>query len=204
MGELSLALLVTLLGYYVTGGDTRIMIPFVNTTVDFGLFWFPFNIFIMISITNAVNLTDGLDGLASGVSLVVGVFFAFFAARLGLLGVSDFSGAVVGACLGFLIFNYYPAKVFMGDTGSLALGGAFGIISVLSGTQLFLPFVGIIYVVETLSVMIQVGYFKLTGKRFFKMAPLHHHFEILGYEEKKIFRLFTLITIVACVIMFLF
>ncbi len=180
---------------------TDIIIPFFNVTFDLGMFFIPFVIFAVVGILNAVNFTDGLDGLASGVTLIVMIFFLFACLSNGHTAMSIFGASIIGGCLGFLCYNFNPAGVFMGDTGSMALGGAVSIISVLSKTELFVVIAGMIYVIEALSVVIQVGYFKLThGKRFFKMAPIHHHFELLGYAETKIVTCFWIFTAVCVLI----
>ena len=171
--------------------------------LDFGIWYIPFMIFAVVAITNGVNLTDGLDGLASGVTVIISVFFAVVAYSLGSSDLSIFCGALVGSLLGFLKYNSYPAEVFMGDTGSLALGGAISAIAILLKMPLIILIVGIIYVAEVLSVVIQVVSFQLTGKRVFKMAPLHHHFEHTGWHETKIVSWFSIITAVFCLIGFL-
>ncbi|GAV21772.1 phospho-N-acetylmuramoyl-pentapeptide-transferase [Carboxydothermus pertinax] len=160
------------------------------------LFFFAATVFIMVGSANAVNLTDGLDGLCSSVTLIVMSFFALVSLALKEQGLFIFSMALIGGLFGFLVFNRHPAKVFMGDTGSLALGAAVAGFAVLTQTELFLPLVGIIYVVETLSVIIQVASYQLTGKRIFKMSPLHHHFELSGWSENKIVLTFTLVTLI--------
>ncbi len=182
---------------------TEVIIPFTqNKTLDLGIFYIPFIFFVIIAVVNAVNLTDGLDGLDSGVTALVVTFFAIIAWVMNskLLPIS---GAALGSLLGFLLFNSYPAKVFMGDTGSLALGGYVVAVAILLRMPLFIPIVGIIYVIEALSVVIQVGYFKLTKQRFFKMAPIHHSFEISGWPETKVVTLFYIITALFCLIGFL-
>jgi len=201
LGELLLAVFVTATAYWVLGGNTMVILPFARKTVDLGFFWFPLNIVLMLAITNAVNLTDGLDGLCSGVTAPAAAFFVYMAGTLVFEAGQVFGAALMGAVLGFLVYNFHPAKVFMGDCGSLALGGALGVMSILMGLQFYLPFVGFIYVIETLSVILQVASFKLTGKRIFKMAPLHHHFELCGYSEKGIFVLATGITVALVLIM---
>lgn len=162
----------------------------------------PFLFFVMVGTVNSVNLTDGLDGLASGVTVLVATYFVFiaYAVNKGLIPVC---GAAIGALLGFLVFNSYPAKVFMGDTGSLALGGFVASVAILTKMPIMLVIVGFVYVCESLSVMIQVGYFKLTGgKRIFKMAPIHHHFELSGLQGIKVVELFTIATAVLCLLGF--
>ena len=150
--------------------------------------------------TNAVNLTDGLDGLASTVSVLVLTFFAVLTFILKDYSLTVFSVALIAGLIGFLKFNAYPAKVFMGDTGSLAIGGAITTIAIISGNPLIIVLVGGIYVCEALSVIIQVAVFKKTGKRVFKMAPLHHHFELSGWRENQVVMLFSVITLISCVI----
>ena len=158
---------------------TEIYVPFTKGFyINLGWLYVPFLFFVMVGTVNSVNLTDGLDGLASGVTVLVATYFVFiaYAVNKGLIPVC---GAAIGALLGFLVFNSYPAKVFMGDTGSLALGGFVASVAILTKMPIMLVIVGFVYVCESLSVMIQVGYFKLTGgKRIFKMAPIHHHFEL--------------------------
>lgn len=201
-------LIVTVVFYYYihscTDLGTSIYVPFAQgMEIYLGVLYLPFLLFVMIGTVNSVNLTDGLDGLASGVTALVAVFFMIAAMMLGS-GISPVCGAVVGALLGFLLFNSYPAKVFMGDTGSLALGGFVASTAVLLKMPLFLLIVGFIYVCESLSVILQVGYFKLThGKRIFKMAPIHHHFEQCGFKETKVVALFYIITAIACLIGYL-
>ena len=158
----------------------------------------------MVGTVNAVNLTDGIDGLAASVTVPVAVFFAAVGARIGNTGVTIFAGALAGGLLGFLIYNFNPAKVFMGDTGSLFLGGMVCGMAFALDMPLILILVGIIYLCETLSVILQVTYFKLThGKRIFKMTPIHHHFELCGWKEEKIVFVFTAITLVMCVLAYL-
>lgn len=175
---------------------SSIVIPFINQEISLGIFYIPFVVVFFAAVTNAVNLTDGIDGLSSSVTIVVLLFFVLVSLAAEDKEVLFFSLTLIGSLMGFLYFNRFPAKVFMGDTGSLALGGAVGILSLLTKTELLLILVGIIYVIETLSVIIQVGYFKKTGKRVFKMAPIHHHFEALGWKETKIVRVFSLVTLI--------
>lgn len=187
-------------GYKFVG--TSISIPFADFAVDLKWIYIPFVIFYYAAITNAVNLTDGLDGLATSVSALVFTFFSILAFNMGHYSVAVFAIALVGALIGFLKFNAYKASVFMGDTGSLALGGALATIMMVLKTPLVVLIVGGIYVAETLSVVIQVTSFKLTGKRVFKMAPLHHHFEQCGWSEVKIVTVFSIITLILCIIGF--
>lgn len=190
--------------YAYTDIGTEIYVPFMRGfTVDIGVLFIPFVLCVVLGTVNAVNLTDGLDGLASGVTVLVTLFFMFIAygAESGVLPVA---GAAVGSLLGFLLFNSYPAKVFMGDTGSLALGGFIAAMAVLFKLPLFLLIVGIIYVCEAVSVLLQVGFFKLThGKRIFKMAPLHHHFEKCGYRETKVVSAFYIVTAIGVLVGFI-
>ena len=182
---------------------TEIYVPFTKGFyINLGWLYVPFLFFVMVGTVNSVNLTDGLDGLASGVTVLVATYFVFiaYAVNKGLIPVC---GAAIGALLGFLVFNSYPAKVFMGDTGSLALGGFVASVAILTKMPIMLVIVGFVYVCESLSVMIQVGYFKLTGgKRIFKMAPIHHHFELSGLQGIKVVELFTIATAVLCLLGF--
>ena len=189
---------------YTNNLNSEIIIPFLNKAVNLPLILYViFTLFVVTGTVNAVNLTDGLDGLATSITIIVSLFFAIVA-----ILVNDFSGAclslaVCGGCIGFLFFNKYPAKVFMGDTGSLFLGGAISCIAVGMKMPLILVIAGFVYLFETLSVIIQVASFKLTGKRVFKMSPIHHHFEMCGWKEKKIVLVFSLVTFGLCLIAFL-
>ena len=182
---------------------TEIYVPFTKGFyINLGWLYVPFLFFVMVGTVNSVNLTDGLDGLASGVTVLVATYFVFiaYAVNKGLIPVC---GAAIGALLGFLVFNSYPAKVFMGDTGSLALGGFVASVAILTKMPIMLVIVGFVYVCESLSVMIQVGYFKLTGgKRIFKMAPIHHHFELSGLQGIKVVELSTIANAVLCLLGF--
>ena len=179
-----------------------IVIPFTSFKLPLGVLYVPFVIFVYAAMTNAVNLTDGLDGLASTVSVLVLTFFGVLTFIIKDYSLTIFSVALIAGLIGFLKFNAYPAKVFMGDTGSLAIGGAITTIAIISGYPLLIVIVGGIYVVEALSVIIQVTSFKLTGKRVFKMAPIHHHFEQCGWNEVKVVTVFSIITVVLCIIGF--
>lgn len=181
--------------------NTQIIIPFVKTPLI--LPWWLYIVFILFVVTgtvNAVNLTDGIDGLATSITVVVALFFGIAACLFKSTSESVFAMALLGGCLGFLIFNKHPAKVFMGDTGSLFLGGAISVIAIGLGMPLILIICGFVYLFETLSVILQVASFKLTGKRIFKMSPIHHHFEMCGWREVKIVSVFTLVTLILCII----
>lgn len=186
---------------YYSGDGTSVWIPFVNINVDFGVWYIPFIAFVLLAMTNAVNLTDGLDGLATGITALVSLFFAVAAVTYGAsAGAGVFCAALAGACLGFLVYNKNPAKIFMGDTGSLALGGGLAAAAIVMHFELLLPIAGFVYVMEALSVIIQVISFKLTGKRVFKMAPIHHHFELSGLKEKQVVGIFWGLALICCII----
>ncbi len=184
--------------------ESQLIIPFIDVTIELPwIVYLLFGIFVIVGADNAVNLTDGIDGLCASVTAVIAVFFTAVytfmdsPARL-------FSAALLGGLLGFLVFNKYPARVFMGDTGSLFLGGAVCAMAFACNLPLILIPVGIIYIIETLSDIIQVAYFKAThGKRFFKMAPIHHHFEMCGWSEKKIVAVFSAVTILTCALSYI-
>ena len=182
---------------------TTIIIPFFNKEVPLGILYIPFVIVYYAGTTNAVNLTDGLDGLAATVTVLVLTFFGVVAIGMRQESIAVFSFTLAGGLLGFLRYNAYPAKVFMGDTGSLALGGAVATIALVLELPLILVIVGGIYVIETISVILQVGSYKLRGKRLFKMAPIHHHFEQEGWRETKIVTVFAVITVLLCFIGFI-
>ena len=192
----AIAFFVAYYQYSASPSATQIMIPFTDYIINLGSLYVPIMMFIIIGTVNAVNLTDGLDGLASGVTLIVSIFFMMLAISVANNDVAILAAATGGACLGFLGFNSYPAKVFMGDTGSMALGGAVVAFAVLTNSVLLIPIVGGIYFAEALSVIIQVLSFKLTGKRVFKMAPIHHHFEQCGWPETRVVFIFWIATVV--------
>lgn len=194
--QFALALFVAYYQYSVSPSATQIMVPFTDYVINLGPLYVPIMMFIIIGTVNAVNLTDGLDGLASGVTLIVSAFFMMLATTIGNSDVAILAAATGGACLGFLGFNSYPAKVFMGDTGSMALGGAVVAFAVLTNSVLLIPIVGGIYFAEAISVILQVVSFKLTGKRIFKMAPIHHHFEECGWPETRVVFIFWITTVV--------
>ena len=182
-------------------GQTQTKIPFTDINFDMGIFCIPFVMLVLLATTNSANLTDGLDGLASGVGSIVALFFAVACERIGeCSGASYICGALAGGLLGFLIYNAYPAKVFMGDTGSLFIGGMIAAAAISAGLELFIIISAFIFLFEALSVIIQVGVYKKTKKRVFKMAPLHHHFEMCGWKETKVVTVFCIITVILCVI----
>ena len=171
--------------------------------LDLGVFTIPAMFFIIIATVNGTNFTDGLDGLASSVTVMVATFFSVVAIGTNS-GIEPVTCAVVGALLGFLLFNVYPASVFMGDTGSLALGGFVAATAYMMQLPLFIVIVGFIYMIEVVSVILQVGYFKLTGgKRIFKMAPIHHHFELCGWSETRVVAVFSIVTALLCLVAFM-
>ena len=184
--------------------NTTLYIPFIGVTWDLGFFYYVIALLLLTGMVNSVNLTDGIDGLASGITLVVGIFFsvvAFFAIQAAPFApaLSLIGATLIGGTLGFLVYNFYPARVFMGDTGSLYLGGMVVGAAFLLGNPLIVVVCGIVYICETASVMLQVAYFKMThGKRLFRMAPIHHHFEQCGWSEVKIVSVFTAVTALAC------
>ncbi len=185
---------------YGPGGNTLVRIPISGQLIDFGVWYIPFGIFVLLAMVNSVNLTDGLDGLATGVTAISLVFFSLAGVTYHHVTSAPLAITMAGACLGFLIFNRYPAKIFMGDTGSLALGGGLATLAMVMDLELFLPIVGFIYVAEALSVIMQVVSFKTTGKRIFRMAPLHHHFEISGLKETRVVALFWFVTLLFSVV----
>lgn len=208
MGKIILMLVITT-AFSVSGIElglitTKLHIPFTEIHFDLGYYISFFYVFMMIGFINSVNLTDGVDGLAASVTTVVSIFFILMSMTFLEKGLAIFSAALCGALCGFLMYNINPAKMFMGDTGSLFLGGAVSALAILNGEALIIVIVGIIYLFEAISVMLQVGYFKISGgKRIFKMAPFHHHLEMCGYSENKIVILFSLITLIASAIAYL-
>nr|WP_282580176.1 phospho-N-acetylmuramoyl-pentapeptide-transferase [Natroniella sulfidigena] len=194
VGQILVALLLAVVVLGKLNLGTEVLIPFLGSTIDLGILYIPFILIVVIGTSNAVNLTDGLDGLAAGVTIIVTITYAYMTFQFGAYELAIFTTAIAGACLGFSWFNTHPAQVFMGDTGSLALGGALAAIAVLTRTQFFLLIIGGVYVIEALSVMIQVSFYKLTGRRVFKMSPIHHHFELKGWEESKIVVRFWILT----------
>ena len=212
IGQTLIAAAIAYYAYTSPHIGSSIVIPILGKEWDLGVLYIPATIFVIVGIVNSVNLTDGLDGLATGVTLIVATTFTIIlsfailalenrAGQFLLENYSNlliFSAALTGACLGFLRYNSHPAKIFMGDTGSLALGGAVAALTVLLRMPLWLPLIGGVYMAEALSVIIQVLSFKLRGKRVFKMSPLHHHFELSGLPETKVVSMFMIATAVLC------
>ena len=206
--QLAFAIATAVCSYYYLGSEQ--VIPFTDITFDMGWGYIPFTTVVIIAVVNSVNLTDGLDGLASGVTMIDAVTFMLIFAGMffgnNALSIVDtnsyngmiFCGAVAAACGAFLVFNHYPAKVFMGDTGAFALGGAVAMMGILSKMQLVLPIIGLMYVLSSVSVILQVGSYKLRKKRIFRMAPLHHHFELGGMHETKVVAMYMSITGAIC------
>ncbi len=215
-----IAVIFAIITARVSEFGTMVYIPVADIFVDFGIWYYVFEIFAVLAMTNAVNLTDGLDGLASGVTALVSLFFVIGGMKFAQyiiqpgsagsemragFGTAEilFFAALCGACLGFLVFNKNPARVFMGDTGSLALGGGLAAAAIVMHLELMLIVAGLIYVIEALSVVLQVAYFKITkGKRIFKMAPIHHHFELCGFSERQVVISFWLFTLICCIAAF--
>ncbi len=180
---------------------TETYIPILKTYIELPtVVYIPAAIVVILATTNAINLTDGIDGLSSSVSAIIITCLTVIGLMIGIGEVSIFGSIVIGATLGFLMFNLHPAKVFMGDTGSLLLGGVISGLALYLKMPLLLLVIALVPVIETLSVILQVGYFKKTGKRIFKMAPLHHHFELSGWKENKVVMVFSFITLILCVI----
>ncbi|MFQ8661558.1 MAG: phospho-N-acetylmuramoyl-pentapeptide-transferase [Clostridia bacterium] len=189
--------------YLIQGAHlgTEIFIPFVKTYIEIPLIlYIPFAIIVILATTNAINLTDGIDGLSSSVSAIIVTTLVIIGISIGLPEVSIFGSIIIGAILGFLVFNLHPAKVFMGDTGSLLLGGVISALALYMKMPLILLIIALVPVLETLSVILQVIYYKKTGKRLFKMAPLHHHFELSGWKENKVVIIFSTVTLLLCII----
>lgn len=180
---------------------TETYIPLVKTYINLPMWiYIPFAIFVLLGTTNAVNLTDGIDGLSTSVTTIILTCLVSISIIMGVAEINLVGTVLIGACLGFLLFNLHPAKVFMGDTGSLLLGGAISGIALYLKMPLILVIIALIPIIETLSVIIQVVYFKKTGKRAFKMAPIHHHYELCGWKESKVVSVFSIITLILCVI----
>ncbi len=202
--QFGFSLAVAVYAYFFSGGaggaGSEIWIPLVDVYLNLGILYIPFVVFVMIAFSNAVNLTDGLDGLASGITALVAFFMVTAGIAFGFNAEVLFFGGIAGGCLGFLMYNRNPAKIFMGDTGSMALGGALAAGAIMMKLEFLLAIAGLIYVMEALSVIIQVAVFKKTGKRVFKMAPLHHHFELCGMTEQKVVFMFWGVTLLFCLL----
>ena len=208
IGQFGIALIVALYAYNDPDIGSKLYVPIFNVYWDLGIWYIPFTVIVLVGWVNGVNLTDGLDGLASGVTLINSaafslIFFGIAAVAMtngqtlysvNLSNAMIFSASLTGGCLGFLRFNSYPARVFMGDTGSFTLGAALALMAIVSRLQLLLPVMGLMFLLTILSVILQVGSYKLRKKRIFKMAPLHHHFELSGVPETKIVAVYMIIT----------
>ena len=201
---LGLLIIATIFTVYITkvmNIGTDIIIPFAKTSVILPMWiYIPFTILVMLATTNAINLTDGIDGLSTSVTTIILTCLTVIGIILGVKEIVVFGASLIGICLAFLIFNLHPAKVFMGDTGSLFLGGAVSVMAIYLKMPILLLLIAIVPVLETLSDIIQVLHYKRTGKRVFKMAPLHHHFELCGWHENAIVSVFSIITLIACII----
>ena len=201
LGLLIVAVAYTIVLTQVFKIGTDIFIPFVKEYITLPIWvYIPFAVLVMLATTNAINLTDGIDGLSTSVTTIIITCLTVISVLIGLKEVTAVGAILIGTCLGFLLFNLHPAKVMMGDTGSLMLGGAIAGIALYLKMPLLLLIIAIIPIIETLSVMIQVTYYKKTGNRIFKMTPIHHHFELSGWKENKIVSVFSLITLAFCII----
>ena len=220
IAQFGIALILALYAYKSPFIGSKIYIPFFNVEYDLGIFYIPFMMFVAIAVVNSVNLTDGVDGLASGVSLVYAITMSvifYYMAGVALLpggagqatevqyaaelrSMAIFAAAVAGGCMGFLRYNFYPARIFMGDTGSFALGGAIAAMAIFSRAVLLLPIMGACFVASSVSCILQVGSYKLRKKRIFRMAPLHHHFELKGYAETRIVSVYMIVTTFLCLV----
>ena len=199
-GQILIAVVTMYVATQVLGIDTDIWIPGLDANVSLGVLYYPLVLFVLVGTSNAVNLTDGLDGLAAGTVAIAASAFAAISVLTGHGNLSYFCVAMAAACLAFLRFNAHPAKVFMGDTGSLALGGALAAVGILTHTEILLAVIGFVFVCEALSVIIQVISFQTTGKRVFRMSPIHHHFELGGWSEWKVVTVFWCVGLLASVL----
>lgn len=201
LGLLIVAVSFTIYLTQILNIGTDIYIPFIRTYINLPVWlYIPFAVLVLLATTNAVNLTDGIDGLSTSVTTIILTCLTVISIIFGVKEITIFGSILIGSCLAFLIFNLHPAKVMMGDTGSLLLGGAIASMALYLKMPLLLIIIALVPVLETLSVMIQVKYFKKTGKRIFKMTPIHHHFELSGWKENKIVSVFSLVTLVCCII----
>ena len=200
LGQIIIAVVTMIIGTQSLGIDTSVWVPVLNISVNIGIGSYFLLLFVMVGTSNAVNLTDGLDGLASGTVAIAASAYAVVCLKMGHPDLAIFCAAIVAACVAFLRFNAHPAKVFMGDTGSLALGGAMAAVGILTHTEVLLAIIGFVFVCEALSVIIQVTSFKTTGKRVFRMSPIHHHFELGGWSEWKVVFVFWTVGLIASII----
>ena len=200
LGQILIAIVTMIVGTRVLGIDTTIWIPIADVNVDIGVGYYFLVLFVLVGTSNAVNLTDGLDGLAAGTGAIASGAYALVFYMTVHYDLAIFSVAMMMACLAVLRFNAHPAKVFMGDTGSLALGGAVAAVGILTHTEILLAVIGFVFVCESLSVIIQVISFKTTGKRVFRMSPIHHHFELGGGKETKVVFVFWMVGLVASIV----
>ncbi|MGM0378212.1 MAG: phospho-N-acetylmuramoyl-pentapeptide-transferase [Bacillota bacterium] len=197
-GQILVATIISILTYKYIGA--KVYFPFFVNSINLGLLYIPFNIFFIIALSNSVNLTDGLDGLSTSVTIIVLISLLIPAMIFKNILIQNSIVILIGGLIAFLFYNKKPAKVFMGDVGSLALGGAVAIFSIILKLQFFIPFIGIIYFAESLSVIIQVLFFKKYNKRIFKMTPIHHHYELLGFKEVEIVKKFSFYTFLGSVL----
>ena len=196
LGQIIIAAVTIYIATNYLGIKTTIWIPLIDTIIDLGILYYVFVLLVIVGASNAVNLTDGLDGLASGCMAIAAGTYCVVAMIMLKSDLAIFCAATVGACIGFLFFNFHPAKVFMGDTGSLALGGAFAAMGILTHTELVLIVIGFVFVCEAMSVILQVISFQTTGKRIFRMSPIHHHFELGGWSEVKVVLVFWTVALI--------
>lgn len=200
LGQIIIAVVTMIIGTRSLGIDTTVWVPIINESINIGAGYYLLLLFVLVGTSNAVNLTDGLDGLASGTVAIAASAYAVVCVNMGHSDLAIFCVAIVAACVAFLRFNAHPAKVFMGDTGSLALGGALAAVGILTHTEVLLAIIGFVFVCEALSVIIQVISFKTTGKRVFRMSPIHHHFELGGWSEWKVVFVFWLAGLLASIV----
>lgn len=200
LGQIVIALVTMFIAMDSLGLPPTLRIPITGTEFEIGFFYYVLIFLALVGASNAVNLTDGLDGLAAGTVAIASSCYAVICILTGHDELAIFCATIVGACIGFLKFNFHPAKIFMGDTGSLALGGAFAAMGILTHTELFLPIVGFVFVCEALSVILQVISFQSTGKRIFRMSPIHHHFELGGWKETKVVFVFWTVGLIAGIV----
>ena len=196
LGQIIISIVTIYFATEEIGIETTLWVPVICEHLDLGIFYYILVLLVIVGASNAVNLTDGLDGLASGCMAIASSCYVAICLMQGHWELAIFCAAIVGACIGFLKFNFHPAKIFMGDTGSLALGGAFAAMGILTHTELLLPVIGFVFVCEALSVILQVISFQTTGKRIFRMAPLHHHFELGGWKELKVVFVFWSVSLI--------